>query len=233
MASESRDLGNLLRCQLELGKPGQVALESLHLVARCERNDVLVNHPSQTDLRLCDTILLGQLGVETVDGTALGRHERGEGAVGGHSNVMLLVEGNEIAVLEIGVVLDLVDGGLDLGRLEDGFEVHLQEVGHADGLDTARLLELLELSPALLQVLVGLGEPGTMDQIQIDVVEAELLKGDVKRVNRGTLLLSGDLGGDKELLSGNATLLDGLTKLLLVAVNWSLSALFSIDLQLN
>lgn len=53
-------------------------------------------------------------------------------------------------MLEIGVVLDLVDGGLDLGCLEDGFEVHLQEVGHADRLDTARRLELLELSPALL-----------------------------------------------------------------------------------
>lgn len=183
MASESGDLGNLLRCQLELGKPGQVALESLHLVARCERNDVLIDHPSQTNLRLCDTILLGQLGVKTVDGTTLGRHKRGEGAVGGYSNAVLLVEGNEIAVLEIGVVLDLVDGGLDLGRLEDGLEVHLQEVGHADGLDTTRRLELLKLSPSLLQVLVSLSKPGTVDQVQIDVIEAELLEGDVKRVN--------------------------------------------------
>lgn len=58
-----------------------------------------------------------------------------------------------------------------------------------------------------------------MDQVQIDVIEAELLEGDVKRVNGGTLLLGGDLGGDKELLSGNATRLDGLTKFLLVAVN--------------
>jgi hypothetical protein len=81
------------------------------------------------------------------------------------------------------VVLDLVDGGLDLGRLEDGLEVHLQEVGHADGLDTTRRLELLELGPALLQVLVSLSKPGTVDQVQIDVIEAELLEGDVKRVN--------------------------------------------------
>lgn len=58
-----------------------------------------------------------------------------------------------------------------------------------------------------------------MDQVQIDVIEAELLEGDVKRVNGGTLLLGGDLGGDKELLSGNAARLDGLTKFLLVAVN--------------
>lgn len=219
LASQSGDLGNLLRCQLELGKPGQVALESLHLVARCERNDVLIDHPSETNLRLCDIILLGQFSVKTVDGTTLGCDERGEGTVGGHSNAVLLVEGNEITVLEIRVVLDLVDGGLDLGRLEDGLEVHLQEVGHADGLDTTRRLELLELSPALLQVLVGLGEPGAVDEIQIDVLKAELLKGDVKRVNGGTLLLGGDLGGDIELLPGNATRLDGLAKLLLVAVN--------------
>lgn len=132
---------------------------------------------------------------------------------------MLLVEGNEIAVLEIGVILDLVDGGLDLGRLEDGLEVHLQKVGHANGLDTTRRLELLELSPTLLQVLIGLGEPGTVNQIQIDVVEAELLEGDVKRLNRGTLLLGGDLGGDIKLLPGNASFLDSLTKLLLVAIN--------------
>lgn len=219
LTSESGDLGNLLGCQLELGKPRQVALESLHLVARCERNDVLIDHPSETNLRLCDTILLGQLSVKTVDGTTLGRDERSEGAVGGYSNAVLLVEGNEIAVLEIGVVLDLVDGGLDLGRLEDGLKVHLQEVGHADGLDTARCLELLELSPALLQVLVGLGEPRAVDQVQIDVLKAELLEGDVKRVNGGTLLLGGDLGGDIELLPGNATGLDSLTKLLLVTVN--------------
>lgn len=165
LTSESRDLGNLLGCQLELGKPGQVALKPLYLVARCEGNNVLVNHPSQTDLGLCDTILLGQLSVKAIDGTTLGRDERSERAVGGHSDAVLLVEGNEVTMLEIGVVLDLVDGRLDLGRLEDGLEVHLQEVGHADGLDTTRRLELLELGPALLEVLVSLGEPGAVNQV--------------------------------------------------------------------
>lgn len=84
---------------------------------------------------------------------------------------MLLVKGNEVAVLEVWVVLDLVNDGWGLGRLEDSFEMLLEEVGDADGFGTARLFELLELSPSLLKVFVRLGEPWAVDQVQVDIVE--------------------------------------------------------------
>lgn len=54
---------------------------------------------------------------------------------------MLSVKVQKVAVLQIGVELDLVDGGRDLCRLEDGLDVLLEEVGDADGLGSTGFLE--------------------------------------------------------------------------------------------
>jgi hypothetical protein len=132
---------------------------------------------------------------------------------------MHLVKVEKVAVLEIWVVLNLVDGRLDLCCLENGLKMHLQEVGDTNRFCFARLLDLLQLGPALLEVLIGLGEPRTVDQIKIHVVEAKLLKGDLEGLDSRALLLSRNLRGDIKLLPGNTSSLDSLSKLFLIAVN--------------
>lgn len=47
---------------------------------------------------------------------------------------MLLVEGNEVAMLEVRVVLDLVNRRHHLGCLEESFKMLLEEVGDTNGL---------------------------------------------------------------------------------------------------
>jgi hypothetical protein len=98
--------------------------------------------------------------------------------------------------------------------------VHLQEVGHADGLGPSRLLDLLQFSPSLLKVLVGLCEPGSVDQVEVHVLEAKLLEGNFKGFDGGTLLLGRDLCGDIKLFAGNTACLDGMPKLFLVSVDF-------------
>lgn len=58
---------------------------------------------------------------------------RAKGAVGGDGNVVFLTHLDEIWLDEIGVVLDLVDGRLDLCVAEHVVEQHGVKVGHADG----------------------------------------------------------------------------------------------------
>jgi hypothetical protein len=117
LCTELGDLSNLILRQLKPGKPGQVAIKSLDLVACSESNEVLIDNPSETDLRLCHAVFLGQLCVEGVDRSTLGCDNRGKGAVSRHGNVVLLVEIEEITMLKVRVVLDLINGRLDLGCL--------------------------------------------------------------------------------------------------------------------
>ena len=180
LGTKLRDLGNLILCQLKLGKFRQVALKSLNLVACSESNDVLVNNPSKTDLGLCHAVLLSQFCVKRVDRTALGCYNGSEWGVRRHGNVVLLVKIKKIAMLKVRVVLDLVDSRLDFGCLENGLKVHLQEVGNSNGLGLSRFLDPFQLRPALLKVLVSLSKPGAVDQVEIDVVKAKLLEGNVE-----------------------------------------------------
>lgn len=220
LGTELGDLSNLILCQLKLGKLGKIAIKSLDLVARSKSNGVLINDPSQADLRLCHAVLLGQLCVERVNRPTFGCDDRGKGAVSRHGNVVLLVEIEEITMLKIRVILDLINGRLDLGCLQDGLEVHLQEVGHADGLGPSRLLDLLQFRPSLLKVLIGLGKPGAVDQVEVHVFETKLLEGNVKGINGGTLLFGRDLCGNIKLFSGNTACFDGLSKLFLISVDY-------------
>lgn len=78
---------------------------------------------------------------------------------------MLLVEGDEIAVLQVRVIFDLVDGRHDLCCGEDGFQVGLQEVGDADGFRAAGSVDGFHVCPFLLQVLSCVGEEGGVNQV--------------------------------------------------------------------
>ena len=53
-------------------------------------------------------------------------------------------------MLQVRVELQLVHGRLDFGGLQDCFDMRRVEVGHADALSKASLLELFHLSPGML-----------------------------------------------------------------------------------
>lgn len=76
---------------------------------------------------------------------------------------MLLVECNEVAVLEIRMVLNLVNCRHHLGCLKNGLEMLLEKVGDSNGLGPTRSLDGLQISPLLLQFFVVISKERAMD----------------------------------------------------------------------
>lgn len=204
LVSLRRDLLHLLLLQRELGQSLEVALQPLLLGAGCERDNSLVKDPSEADVRVGNAVLFRQPLVDGHHRATLNPGNRDQGTVRSNSDVVLLVEGDEVAVLEVRMVLDLVDRGRDLCRLEDGLEMLLEEVGDANGLCAAGSLDGLEVGPLLLQLLVAVGEEGAVDEVQVDVVQAELLQREDECLFGVLLVRGADLGGDEELFAGNA-----------------------------
>lgn len=121
LVSLCRNLRHLLVRQLKLGQSLEISSQPRLLGAGCERDNSLIENPSEADVRVSNAVLLRQLVVDGDHWAALDGGDWYQGAVGSNCNVVLLVERNEIAVLEVGVVLDLVDCGHHLGCLEDSF----------------------------------------------------------------------------------------------------------------
>lgn len=128
------NLRDLFGRQFELEQAVHVALESLLLRAGGDDGDILVQTPPERNVAFGDAVLLGQLGVDVVDGAGARRGDGRQRRVRGDDDAVLAAEADEVAVLEVRVVLDLVDDGFDLGRLEEDLQVVLLEVGHADRL---------------------------------------------------------------------------------------------------
>lgn len=140
---------------------------------------------------------------------ALARAERGPG-LGGDALLRVVLAGG--VLLEVRVQLDLVDGRDDGRRLDQLLQVLRVEVGDTDGLDPAVRVELLE---GLVRVdVLAPGRQRPVDQIQVEVVQAELLQGRVERAERGVVPLVAvpELGGDEEFLAGDAGGGDGLAR---------------------
>ena len=93
-------------------------------------------------------------------------------ALHGDPQVRAVVD--QVVGLEGGVQFDLVHDRGDAGLVDDGVEMLGQEVAHPDGTDQAFGTEVDELLPAF-HVRAARGA-GPVDQVQIDVVEAEFLE---------------------------------------------------------
>lgn len=182
--------------------------------------------PHEEDLGGRLALGLGDLSKSLVLGQrAVGAAEAG---VGSAVDALLLAVVDELGGRVVGVQLDLVYGrdSLAAGVVEQLLHVLDAEVGDTNVLHAARSGELLHLLPGLDEVPVGevllevggVGGRGPVDQVEVDVVGTEVLEG------RGDALFDTlvprvvELGGDPDLLTRNAGVLDALTDLGLVAV---------------
>ena len=176
-------------------------------------DDVALGEPTQDDLGNGLAVASADLGQDRVGEQVVAA--LGEPAPG---LVLDAALDHEVVVglpLEVRVGLDLVDRRGEAGAVDEVDEPVGVEVRDADGPDRALLVEGAHGAPGAVVVTVGL-----MDQVEVEVVEAEALQRGVERL-RGVLLarvLHPQLGGDEQLLAGDAAGGDGATDGSLVAV---------------
>ena len=153
---------------------------------------------------------LGQDGVGKDAVVALGKGPPGLGV-----DAVLLHQSQSIFLLEKGVELHLIHGGLDLHGLADVRQNLGIAVAHADGLQLAGLVRLFHGSVGADVVAHGL-----MDQIQIDIVQSQLLHRGLNGLLSALIagVLHPQLGGDEQFLPGHAALGDGTAHGLLVHI---------------
>ena len=123
--------------------------------------------------------------------------------------------------------LQLVDHGFDLCNLHERLQMMGHEVADTDRFDPAGFVQLLKCFPGagieFLPVMLMVVRNGPVDQVQIQILQAQIFHGFLKSGQGGliTLLSIPQLAGDEQLLTGNAALFDRLSYADLVAVNSS------------
>ena len=205
----------------------EVALNTRGGRALGEHDVATAKTPGEQDLGKVVTAALGDGLEERVVADTLARRWdlvlRAEGRVGGRDDLVLEAELDELGVGHEGVDLDLVDGGLDAGELEELLQALDGPVGNTDGPCLAGIDKILHGPPCWLGVLgelllddvlaigadlghvvlVLLGGDGPVDEEEVDVVNLEL----VERVLQAPLDVLGlvqvvpDLGADEDVLA--------------------------------
>jgi len=107
---------------------------------------------------------------------------------------MLLVELNEIPMLQVRMIFNLINRRHDLRGLQNSLEILLQEIRHPDRLRLSTGVDSFQICPFLLQVLVGSGEEGRVDQVLVDVLQLQLLERQLECFLRVLDFGAGDLG---------------------------------------
>ena len=125
---------------------------------------------------------------------------------------------NSPALREEGVQFHLIDHGRD-ARVETkvGETIRI-EVAHANGAGAASLVELLHRPPGGVVIVHRL-----VDEVEVYVVKAQFVQRGLER-GPGALIagvLYPQLGGDEQLLAGNAAFADGRAHGLLIEVGGS------------
>ena len=101
------------------------------------------------------------------------------------------VEGLNVALLEVGVQLDLVDRRHDFDAVEELRELLDGEVADADGAHLAVVEQFLQC-PVGPERLVELGRHRLVQDQQVDLVDAELARALVEAVQRLVVAVVGD-----------------------------------------
>ena len=124
-------------------------------------------------------------------------------------------------MLQIRVVLNLIDGRRDLGRLKDRLYVFLEKIRHADGFGFTGLLNCFHGCPGLLQILRSFGIEGCVDEVEVHVIQSKFLERGFKCDLYVLLQFAGEFGNNIEVLPRHAGFLNGCAQLLLVTINLS------------
>ena len=181
--------------------------------------DPLVQAPAQADLRRRLPMFLGDGGEDGV----VQHPAPAQGAPGLHQDAVVPAEGQGLPLLAAGVELDLVHHGGHLG-LQQGLQVVGAEVGHANGPDLSRLVELRHGPPGVpvdglpIVKLVGGGRP--VNEVEVQVVGAQAVQGGLEGGLGGGIAPVGvpNLAGEEDRLPGQAAGPEGLAHAGLVVV---------------
>lgn len=217
LAAEGVDGLNVLRGKLEV-EALEVALDAGGGQALGQDNVAAGGVPVEQDLSRS----LAVLGGNGANGGVLELVTPGQRGVSLDLDAVLLAELDKRLALAEGVNLNLVDGGDNLGVVDEALELGSTEVGNTNGADLAETLSSFQGAPALQALLLIVR--GRVDQVQVEVVKTKLLEGEAESVEGGLVAVVGvpELGADVDLLTGSASLLepaaDSTTASLLVGV---------------
>ncbi len=181
--------------------------------------DPLFQAPPQADLGRRLAVVLGDGGEDGV----VQHPAPAQGAPGLHQDTVVPAEGQGLPLLAAGVELDLVHHGGHLS-LQQGLQVVGAEVGHADGPDLPRLVELCHGPPGVpvdgLPVVELVGGGGPVDEVEVQVVGAQAVQGGLEGGLGWGIAPVGvpNLAGEEDRLPGQAAGPEGLAHAGLVAV---------------
>ena len=141
----------------------------------------------------------------------------GERAIGLHDDLVLLAECTRLALLQERVDLDLVDGRRLVRLGEELLEVRHEEIADADVARAPVGLDALERPPRV----EALARHRPVEQVEVDVVEAEPRETGVERAERlvEALVVVPELRRDEDLGARHAALANCGAHVRLVAVD--------------
>lgn len=131
LLAQIRDFFDFFLRELELLHL-QILLQPLFTATGRHGYNALINHPSQSDLSWSNTVLLGQALVCGIHGSRLSFDHRRQWPKGRSGDIVLSVKVDEIAMLEVGVVLNLINSWGNFRRLENDLQFLLGHVRNAN-----------------------------------------------------------------------------------------------------
>ncbi|KAI3477728.1 hypothetical protein L1887_60501 [Cichorium endivia] len=232
---------NVLLGQLDV-EHAQVLLDARRRDALCDGDDVTAERPCEEHLGRGDVVALGDVDDDGVLEVLCGVLVGAEGRVGLEGDAVSVRIVAQLVVVHAEVDLDLVDDGLDLGGLGGLADAADVEVGDADVANLALLDHLLHDAVGGHEVARELGVldgvsasgadgadhgavcvhegDGPVHEVEVEVVCAEVLERVVERLFDVFWVVEAvpELGGDPELVTLDAGLLDAVGDGVLIAV---------------
>ena len=198
LIAQARDLLHLGVRQLEI-ENRDILLQPLHLAGARNDAEAALHEKAQRDLRRALAMPLADGREHAVIRQSAPRHR----AISDHANAVLFARRDHLALVEIGMHLDLVAGDRLAGELHRLIEQRDGEIRHADVTRAALFLHLAQRAD-------GVGErhllARPMQQQKIDMIELHLGEALLERAReiRRRMIGRPDLGGDESFVARQA-----------------------------